>query len=220
MLDLLDNIRFIEPKRVNGHKGHAKYKEWTPEEEAILTRCYAKSPKNSLLTMLPGRSWDSIKVRATRLGLKRDRDQITVPKGVRWRRHEESILTEVWAHGSKVSILRKLPNHSWSAISTKASKLNLVRHVGCKRWTKDELNIVDKLHALGRVETRRQLARFSYVEIYRKAKERGQVIDIYPLHDLITLKQMAARGDTRSDMAKMLDTSVIMISRALKRLNV
>lgn len=220
MLDLLDKIRFIEPKKVNGHKGHAKYKEWTIQEEAILSRCYAKSPKNSLLTMLPGRSWSSIKVRATRLGLKRDKDQLEASKGIRWRRHEENILADAWAHGSKASILRRLPNHSWSAISTKASHLKLVRHVGCKRWTDDELNIVDTLHTLGRVETRRQLVRFSYPEIYRKAKERGQVIDIYPLHDLITLKQMAARGDSRTDMATMLDTSVIMISRALKRLNV
>lgn len=220
MLDLLDNLKFIEPKKVNGHKGHAKYKEWTPEEEAILKRCYAKSPKRSLLTLLPGRTWDSIKVRATRLELKRDRDQITVPKGIRWRRHEEQILKDCWAHKSKVSILRKLPNHSWSAISTKASKLNLVRHVGCKRWTGDELDLVDMLQIIGRTEARRKLVRFTYAEIYRKAKERGQVIDIFPARDLGMLKEMVARGDTRGDMATMLDTSVIMIARALKRLNV
>lgn len=220
MLDLLDKIQFIEPKKVNGHKGHAKYKEWTLEEEAILKRCYAKSPKESLLTMLRGRSWSSIKVRATRLGLKRDRDQITVPKGLRWRRHEENILIDNWAHGSKVSLLRKLPNHSWSAISTKASKLDLVRHVGCKRWTDTELNTVDELHTVGRTETRRRLVRFTYTEIYRKARERGLAIDLFPEYDRELLKQMAARGDDMQEMARMLDTSVIMISRALKGLNI
>lgn len=218
MLDLLDAPRFIDEPVKTTERQSVGHNPWTIDEEAILRRAYPSLTKKAILRLLPGRTWDACKIRATRLEIRRDRDRINTSKGIRWTERQEQVLCLIWKTQSKDTILRRLKGHSWSAINTKASKLGLSRDVENTRFTPEELDIVASLNEIGRLEAMRLLPRHGIVRIYRKARELGLEINIFPDHDLDTLEMMNKKGYSREEMATMLGTNLIMISRALKQI--
>lgn len=51
------------------------YEFWTKEEEKILEENYLKKSKEDILSLLPGRGWEAIKLKAMKLGLARSAEE-------------------------------------------------------------------------------------------------------------------------------------------------
>jgi transcriptional regulator with XRE-family HTH domain len=58
------------------------HRKWTPREEEILKKHYLKVPKEKLLKLLPGRSWEAIKLEAIKLGIARKKEEYKKSKEV------------------------------------------------------------------------------------------------------------------------------------------
>lgn len=52
-----------------------KYEPWTMKEKDILQKNYRRVHKDSLLSMLPGRTWKSIRMMASRMMVRIHHDQ-------------------------------------------------------------------------------------------------------------------------------------------------
>ncbi|MBN3757194.1 hypothetical protein G3N95_29930 [Paraburkholderia sp. Tr-20389] len=93
---------------------------WTAEEDAIVREIYSTGkPIKCGLDRLPGRSWDAVKTRAYRLGVRRY-------EAKSWTDAEIKILKKIWKQsGSIKSLSRKLPNRTYYAISEQAKRIGL-----------------------------------------------------------------------------------------------
>jgi len=68
-------IKELEKYLVNPSKSKAR---WSQNEDAILLRYYGSAPINALMVHLPGRSYDAIRQRYSKLKLSRTSDDVFV----------------------------------------------------------------------------------------------------------------------------------------------
>ncbi|QQE80445.1 hypothetical protein [Alicyclobacillus sp. SO9] len=108
-------------------------KNFSPEEDDIIRANYANATEDELLEKLPGRSWQGIATRASRLGVKR-RDVWTVA--------EEEILRDNYATTSDDQLLGLLPGRSLDSIRTRAHRHGLKKN----GWTAEEDDRLRRLY--------------------------------------------------------------------------
>ena len=97
--------------------------KWSSVEVKILKKLYPKNSKFEVLEGLPDRSWDSIKVRASFLKIKRkinERDSF-------WSKKEIRLLKTKYPSYSKRYLITKFTLRSWESIQRKASSLGIKR---------------------------------------------------------------------------------------------
>lgn len=109
------------------------YRLWTEEERAVLLTHYAAGvDMKEVMTMLPGRSMESINAQVNQLGIFRRR----------WTREENDILRKYYLkEGSKV--VARLPGRTPSAVKNQTYAMGLHRPRGIK-WTQDELALLEQ----------------------------------------------------------------------------
>ena len=107
-------------------------KRWMQEEEDILRAHYADMPRNKLIELLPGRSWDAISYRArTHLGLSRRGMMGTRgwekkgKAGKRWSSEEDEIVRRHYAGEISKEEVLELLGRSYTAIRIRACKLRI-----------------------------------------------------------------------------------------------
>lgn len=95
-------------------------KDWTPEEDAIVRDIYAAGKAIKChLDRLPGRSYDAVKTRAYRLGVRKHESKP-------WTKKESRILKKIWtADGNLKAASRQLPGRTYEAILTQAGRLGI-----------------------------------------------------------------------------------------------
>ncbi len=97
-------------------------KIWSDKEKAILKKVYPTASDDEILKSLPGRNWESIGIKASRMKLSR----VNRGLGFSWSDEEEKILKKFWlTEHSQGEIEKELPRHNWNAIRLHASLLGL-----------------------------------------------------------------------------------------------
>lgn len=91
---------------------------WSEEEIQVAVQNYPILDKHELMKLLPGRSWESIKVKAQRSGVLREPP---------WTEDEEQIMVNHYATMPKPELLAALPLRTWSTVVQKARRLKLNR---------------------------------------------------------------------------------------------
>lgn len=95
---------------------------WSDEEKAILKKLYPTASNEEILKALPGRSWESIGMRASRTKLSR----VIRGAGLSWTDEEDEILKKLWfTEHSQEEIEKALPRHNWNAIRLHAPSVGL-----------------------------------------------------------------------------------------------
>jgi hypothetical protein len=146
-------------------------KPWTEEEINFLISNFARLPKGELVKRL-GRSWDAIRRRAYRLGLKRPT--------AKWSVEDITFLSENYVKLPKHELVEKL-RRSWSTIKQKAAKLGLKR-IGWGKaprgeyffWSEEEIRTLKELYPFApKEEVLRALPLRDWKSIMAKACELG-----------------------------------------------
>lgn len=93
---------------------------WTPEEDAVVRDIYSAGKAIKChLHRLPGRSYDSVKTRAHRLGVRKHESKP-------WSKAESRILKKIWtADGNLKAASRQLPGRTYNAILTQAARVGI-----------------------------------------------------------------------------------------------
>jgi len=109
---------------------------YTPEELNILKEIFENNTKNFILSNF-NRSWQSIRLNAKKLGLKRNPEIIKkemIQGGKRapkrddfWTTEEDNLLKEIYEHNSKDFIIQNFKSRTWKALRERANKLKLTR---------------------------------------------------------------------------------------------
>jgi len=94
---------------------------FTDEEIDLLKRVYAETPKKRLEELFPRHTYESIRNKAKKLGLKRK------PGIQPWTHEEEEILRKMYPTAKREEIMKAIPNHTWAAIRARAEKLGIKR---------------------------------------------------------------------------------------------
>ncbi|MCP8309659.1 MAG: hypothetical protein H3Z54_13370 [archaeon] len=91
----------LEENREKSHRmrGH---KVWTEDEIEMLEKIYSTTPREKIVNIFKC-NWDTIMLKASRLGLKREWREI---KG-RWGEEEEKELKEMWMEGKTITEIAK-----------------------------------------------------------------------------------------------------------------
>jgi very-short-patch-repair endonuclease len=109
---------------------------WSFEEDAILRNIYADNSKKFILSKIPKRSWQSIRIRARFLNLTRcsaiiKQEMIeggkTATRDDFWSKNENDILKTFYCHSLQETIENKLPGRNFKSIREKALRLGLSR---------------------------------------------------------------------------------------------
>lgn len=102
-----------------------KTRNFSPEEDGTIRTIYTDGSEEEILAKLPGRSWQSITSRASRLGVKR-RDV--------WTPEEEAILTEHYSSTPDEELMVLLPGRTLDSIRARAHRLGFKK----SGWTPEE----------------------------------------------------------------------------------
>jgi len=97
-----------------------KYKYWSSREVSLLRKFYPEMWIKDLIKMFPGRTKDTIAVKALSLGL---------PSAKLWQPEENDILYKNFAEASEEKLMKLLPKRSWLAILAQGERLNLKRKI-------------------------------------------------------------------------------------------
>lgn len=221
MLDLLTSPQFLKRKErlvmgTGRPRGNFKESWWTDAELAILKDMYPDKPMKEVLAALPGRSWNAIKVKATKEKIARTMDARKAGYGERWTTKKLDLLRKLYPNSTKKTILKAFPGHSWNSIQGAASRHNIERSYKIMRLTKEQRNIILKLNELGKAETMRLLPDFDWRTIATRAYGMGVEINILPAKDLEIAWSMYLQGYSREDIQTMVNTSPQTWGRALK----
>jgi len=98
-----------------------KRNPFTEEEINLLKKIYAETPKKRLEELFPKHTYESIRKKAKKLGLKRE------PGFQPWSSEEEAILRELYPTAKREEIMKALPNRTWAAIRARAEFLGVKR---------------------------------------------------------------------------------------------
>ena len=125
------DVGYIRKFQANGSK-------WTREEDAIIQELYPTADGAEILKRLPGRTWRSILIRASKLKITRELKNVTNPvvidkgriKGrIDWTEEEDAIIREKYPLADPLEILELLPGRTWNGVVKHASKLGVLREV-------------------------------------------------------------------------------------------
>lgn len=137
-------------------------KIWTKEEDALLKKIYPHKRKKEILAVID-EPWSTIRRRAYRLNLKRDKDKVIADsqdKSIRhdaWQPEEIELLKKIYCHNTKEKIMTHF-DKTWVSIRDKAKKIglrrdkNLINNDRKKRgprkdaWTKDEIDLLKEVY--------------------------------------------------------------------------
>lgn len=115
---------------------------WTVEELEILKELFPYALRKDILSAFPKRSWDTIRAKACNSKIRRLKYEKN--GGMIWDNSEIEKLKKMYSIASRNEILKRLPDHSWAAITSKASGLGLKR-LGYSTWQKPPLEILPYL---------------------------------------------------------------------------
>ena len=106
-----------------------RWRPWTDREDRLLRRHYRSDDSAALdaLAAVLGRTRDSLKGRAARLGLR-------APKSPRWTKDEEWTLLDLWGRLPDAAVARRL-GRSVVACDVKAGRLRRRKRMGLAGWT-------------------------------------------------------------------------------------
>lgn len=145
---------------------------WTPEEDSLLEEIYPHNSKEAILERID-KPWSTIRRRAIRLNLHRDKHIIDEDRKRRRKRRsdsctpeEENLLKEIYENNSKEYILSRFEpfNRSWQSISRFAKILGLKRNkeivldemksgsqkgADVIRWPEDEIETLKRVYESG-----------------------------------------------------------------------
>lgn len=125
------DVGYIRKFQANGSK-------WTGEEDAIIKDLYPTADGAEILKRLPGRTWHSILIRASKLKVTRELKNQTNPvvidegriKGrIDWTEQEDAIIREKYPLADPLEILELLPGRTWNGVIKHAFKLSVLREV-------------------------------------------------------------------------------------------
>lgn len=127
-----------------------KWTKWTEQEVQLLKEMYEIAPKQELLKLFKGRSWQSIRGKAQSLGLKRNEDAIRQSQILGnknrenlWSDEEIEIVKQYYAIGGSKLVKEKIPRRSREAIVRLANKLGLKVENREVEWRREEVDYVD-----------------------------------------------------------------------------
>lgn len=111
----------------------SKYPDWTEEEIKILKDNYSRCDKNEIILLLPNRKIESINMKASKLGLKKENH--------RWSKDDIDILNKMFEDGYSISEMVDKFNrkHTYSSIQSKANKLGLKTR---EKWSDEEIKVM------------------------------------------------------------------------------
>lgn len=105
---------------------------WDESDVAVVLEHYGKLPVEDIQVMLStARTRDAIVHKARALGLTKRKQNFTTD--------EDDFLQEVYPEGTKEEILERLPGRTWSSITSRASRLAVLRR---DEWTSPEDGIL------------------------------------------------------------------------------
>ncbi|EFH87001.1 SANT/Myb domain-containing protein [Ktedonobacter racemifer] len=125
------DVGYIRKFQANGSK-------WTEEEDALIRKLYPTTDAAEILKRLPGRTWRSILIRASKLRVTRELKNVTNPvvigeghtKGrIDWTEQENAVIREKYPLADPLEILELLPGRTWNGVTKHASKLGVLREV-------------------------------------------------------------------------------------------
>lgn len=129
MLDLLKSYKSA-PIEVKGKEARTRLAEgevakpWSTEEVALLEKYYSDCEREQIEELFPTRSWEAIKYKAHKLGLRMSR--FLLPKGNRaWTEKEDDVLRANYGKIPKVEWATLMPNRTYCAVKTRAYSLGL-----------------------------------------------------------------------------------------------
>jgi DNA-binding transcriptional ArsR family regulator len=102
------------------------FRLWTDDEVEKLTETYRDATREEILEALPGRSWDSVRKCATKMGLHRN-PSFRCVTGRRWSDHEEQALRDLYPRSKRETVLAALPRRTWGAITHHANQVGVKR---------------------------------------------------------------------------------------------
>ena len=231
MLDLLNNLRFVEPKRDTVEKPVEKLRKkhainpyigpWTEEELATLHEVYPIMDRHGILAALPRRTWEAIKNRARKEGLNMDPTKVNYKGSVnRWSEDEFNLMRWFWPKAPEAVMTALLPDRTIEAMITKAHQLGLNRKLGAVITSK-EAEIIMQINDLGKVETMRLLPNHTWKQVTCFARDKLNIeLNVLPKKDMDLLAEMVAQSYTNRDIETMLDIAPQVRGRALKALGV
>ena len=114
-----------------------KYRKllWMEREDQRLMNSYRKRSKEEMLTLFPDRTWDALKIKASRLKISK--------KIHPWTEEEDLRLLNSYKKIPKEKVLKLFPCRTWEALKSRASRLNIPRK-GLP-YTPDEDSLLLKL---------------------------------------------------------------------------
>lgn len=135
---------------------------WTRTEETLLKEKYPTATKEELLLLFSNRTWESLKRKATKLGI--------IRRGV-WTEQELKTV-RYYSEWSKERLLKALPNRSWLAIKTMANILGKKRRTF--KWTDREKRRLKRMYfSSSKQELLRMFPDTTWNTIQTKACELG-----------------------------------------------
>jgi hypothetical protein len=91
---------------------------WTEAEIAILREKFASDSAAALCALLPGRTEDAIKARATKLDLRRNRN---------WTAAEEQMIRRHYPRGGSAAVAPLIPHRTRQQIAVHANSIGVFR---------------------------------------------------------------------------------------------
>ncbi len=114
------------------------FEDWSPEELDFLTNNYAKMSNKDLKIALPRRLGNAICMKASLLGIKKDKNA----HGRHWHDDEIKYLEQNYLHIPKHELLQRLTTKTWTAIKLKANGLGIT--LGRKRLRDSDGKIIKR----------------------------------------------------------------------------
>ena len=125
-------------------------KKWSDEETELLKKIYPTSTTEELLEAFPGRSYNSIRLKAYYLGIKKDKGAIQEIRKVSAQKRKLSfseeeieIIKKIYPKAGAKGVQKLLPHRSIKSIKNKAHALGVkIDESSQNKWKKDKVIIV------------------------------------------------------------------------------
>ncbi len=102
--------------------------DWKQKEERLLSELWPYESADNIRMAFPSRSWTSIKCKATRMHIKRDRSKCHQVKYNHWQPGEEAILSHDYLNGQlNVKDLSHLLGRTERSVSGKIARMRMVK---------------------------------------------------------------------------------------------
>jgi hypothetical protein len=110
------------------YDSHWREPDWSKKEERLLSELWPLESADNIRLAFPDRSWTSIKCKATRMKVKRDRRKCHQVKYSGWQPSEEAILTHDYLNGQlNVKELAHLLGRTERSVSGKIDRMGMAK---------------------------------------------------------------------------------------------